>query len=464
MQISTLEDPNGRLRVNLSTGQALVLENGNYNVMTLKGDPDPDRPNLMAVVQAAGNDVMQGIDELKVGGKLGGMLAYRAEVLEPAQMQIGQLALGFADAVNNQQQLGMDLDNELGEPMFSFNGTMVQGSPASTNQGVNQRIEVRPQPGNMSSMVANNLEIEMLSANTYRVLPLTAAGQVVGNIADYPIHTVTPPSGGGEELGLNIDFVSGSFVAGDRFIVKPTKNAAENIQMAITRPEDVALSSPVRVEDNGYNQGQGNLELENLSGTSNYFTANSLSANAPTEIRYLGFNGGQHDLEIELNDGTVLTHSTTDMSNLFGQIPALDPADYEVSLRGRPADGDVFSISYNTNAINDNSNGLEIAGLQREQLIRRNPESVSQTNTMTLNEAYGRTVAEVGTKVSQARTADQVSSAILEQSQKFYDSVSDVSLDEEAANLIQYEQAYNAAARVISVAQQIFDTLLNAAR
>ena len=464
VNISTLEDDNGRLRVNLSMGQALVLEDGTYNLMALKGEPDPDRPELVAQILSGGNQLEQGIDELKVGGELGGLLAYRAEVLEPSQMKLGQLALGFADAVNKQQQLGMDLDDELGSPIFTFDGSMVSANPFPNNTGTNQQINVNLVDGDLNRLVANNFEIEMLTANTYRVMPIDAGGDIVGNPTDYPTYTVTPPNGGGEDFGLSIDFAGGTFNAGDRFIVKPTKSAADNIQLGINSPEDIALASPVRVTDNANNEGQGTLQLEGVNGVENFFDNNALSDEAPVQINYLGFNAGQHELEIVQNDGTVLTHNTADMTDLFSQIPALGDIDYEVSLLGKPSAGDVFNIDYNAGAINDNSNGLELAALQRERVLRRNPENISVDNTMTLSEGYGRLVSDVGNKVSQARTAERVSGSMLEQSKQFYESTSGVSLEEEAANLIQYEQAFNASARVITVAQQIFDTLLNSTR
>src|SRR5690554_2261522 len=172
MTISTLEDANGRVRVNLVSGQALVLEDGTYNLMNMEGNPDPDRPQLVAVTQSGGQSISQGIDEMKVGGRLGGLLAYRSEVLEPTQMRMGQLALAFADGVNQQQQQGVDLDDELGQPIFSFTGTTVNGLPSAANQGSNQRIEASLVPGEMDRMVANNFEVEILSANTYRIMPL----------------------------------------------------------------------------------------------------------------------------------------------------------------------------------------------------------------------------------------------------------------------------------------------------
>lgn len=464
LNVSTLEDPNGRLRVNLASGEALVLEDGTYNLMALKGNPDPDRPELVAMIESGGKKISQGVNEISVGGKIGGLLAYRAEVLEPSQMKLGQLALGFADALNKQQALGMDLDNELGQPIFTFLGTMVMGQPASENQGTGQMLEVSLREGEMDKLVANNFEVEILSGNTYRIMPLDSSGQVIGDASSFPVYTISPPNGGGEDYGLDLDFTAGTFVAGDRFTFKPTKNAADSIQLAINRPEDLALSSPIRVANNGNNQGQGTVSLESLQGVSQFFTGDDLAANAPVQVTYLGFSGGQHQVEITLKDGSTQNLQTTDMKNIFSQVPALSPPDYDISISGHPEAGDVFTIAYNENAINDNSNGLALAELQRKQVIRRNTDNPTEANTLTLAEGYGRMVSEVGNKVSNGRTAAMVSEAMLQQSKQFYDSVAGVSLDEEAANLIQYEQAYNAAARVISVAQQVFDTLLNATR
>ena len=71
---------------------------------------------------------------------------------------------------------------------------------------------------------------------------------------------------------------------------------------------------------------------------------------------------------------------------------------------------------------------------------------------------------EIGTQTNSARNTLEASKALLEQSQQMLQSVSGVNLDEEASRLLEYEQAYNAAAQVINVARTIFDTLLNAVR
>ena len=81
-----------------------------------------------------------------------------------------------------------------------------------------------------------------------------------------------------------------------------------------------------------------------------------------------------------------------------------------------------------------------------------------------MQESYDRLVEVVGARTAQGQINAEASEALLLQSQLARDSISGVSLDEEAADLIKYELAYNASAQVISVARSLFDTLLNTFR
>ena len=73
-------------------------------------------------------------------------------------------------------------------------------------------------------------------------------------------------------------------------------------------------------------------------------------------------------------------------------------------------------------------------------------------------------IQELGTKTAQSQINRDAAQSLLFQSQANRDSLSGVNLDEEAANLIKFEQSYNASAQVISIARQIFDTLLDSLR
>lgn len=166
--------------------------------------------------------------------------------------------------------------------------------------------------------------------------------------------------------------------------------------------------------------------------------------------------GGRVD--ITMAEGITL-QTAPDDSQLFGDSSAADFArssylGYQVSIKGQPQAGDNFSVEFNTDASNDNRNALAMADLATGKTIGQGKFSFA--------DAYGRLVEDVGTKSSSSRSNTQAAKSLMEQTQALRDSVSGVNLDEEAANLIKYEQVYNANSRVISVARDLFDTLLNA--
>lgn len=161
-------------------------------------------------------------------------------------------------------------------------------------------------------------------------------------------------------------------------------------------------------------------------------------------------------IDITLAGGIQLTTAPTN-SQILGDSSAPGFArssylGYQVSIKGEPQTGDTFTVDFNSNATNDNRNGLRLAALEGQAVI---------DGALSLTGAYGELVETVGTKSSLSRTNTDASRSLLEQTQSLRDSISGVNLDEEAANLIKYEQMYSANARVISVARDLFDVLLN---
>ena len=127
---------------------------------------------------------------------------------------------------------------------------------------------------------------------------------------------------------------------------------------------------------------------------------------------------------------------------------------YQVAISGQPKAGDVFTVGFNSNGKNDNRNVLAMVAMENK--------STMQDGSLSFAEGYGKLVEEVGTKSSLSKINTAASLSLLEQSQTTRDSISGVNLDEEAADLIKFQQLYSANAQVISVARELFDTLLNA--
>lgn len=475
VDIKVLDFSNGRQSVNLAGGQSLIMEDGTFNLLALRGEPDPNRLEMTTQTVSGGNTINQPVDIAGLGGKLGGMVAYRDEVLEPSQYKLGQIAMGFADAMNEQSRLGMDLDNELGVNFFNLDDTQITALPyTSSNSQPDQTINVRLEEGQAAQLTAHRYEIRMETNTDFRLVALDTNGEVIGDQTDYPLETV--PTDADEWIGelgygMEFNFSSQNYAAGDRFQVNFTQNAASNIYVGLTRPEDIAMAAPVRVTEGSENSGGGVMTFNGMTAVGDFFDGNALDDDAPVRAEYLGFVNGEHVLSIQDQDGNELgTFTGTNMNNVLantvdgGGALLFDPPDYDFNIAGNPDEGDLFDVEYNTNGYADNTNSLEMAALQREKTLRRNPVVEGDKNMMSFNEGYGRLVSDVGNKVSQARTASEGANALLEQSKNFYESVAGVSLDEEASNLLKFEQSYNAAARIITVSQTIFDTLLSSTR
>jgi flagellar hook-associated protein 1 FlgK len=136
----------------------------------------------------------------------------------------------------------------------------------------------------------------------------------------------------------------------------------------------------------------------------------------------------------------------------------------ELRLNGVPRSGDTFQVSPTQYPASDNGNALAMIDLRDEGLVGR---QVLSDGTVvagdTITAAYGQAMADIGVRVQGATAAAEVSAAVLKDADSALESKVGVNLDEEAARLIQYQQSYQAAAKVLQIAQSVFQTLLEAA-
>jgi flagellar hook-associated protein 1 FlgK len=188
-------------------------------------------------------------------------------------------------------------------------------------------------------------------------------------------------------------------------------------------------------------------------------------SNGNPNVRLTGADTGAGELQgivvggridITMAEGVSLRTVPTD-SPLFGDstldtFAAPSFIGYQVSISGQPKAGDTFTVGFNTEGTNDNRNALAMVAVESQGMM--------QGGTLTLEDGYGKLVEEVGTKSSLSKINSAASKSLLEQTQTMRDSISGVNLDEEAADLIRFQQLYQANAQVISVVRELFDTLL----
>ncbi|WP_279461798.1 FlgK family flagellar hook-associated protein [Aeromonas dhakensis] len=463
MEIRTVPQDNGSMLVNMSTGHSLVLNGSVAQLSVVPGNPDARESELQLVMDP--NKVA--LNDKDIGGGIGGLFSARND-LEPAKRELGQLAAAMADAMNQQNRLGMDLDNELGGDLFSL-GTS-DGLPYSQNTG-NATAKVSFVPGKGTEVTTFDYEVQFSSATGYEVFSVDKDGNRTS------LATGTTPPATVQVAGHGIQFdLSGTPAAGDRILLQPTKRAAAGLEQLVTRAEDLALASPLKADKGKDNFGSGEIKLNGITntGAGSGFGTNSLDPASPQVVKI----DGSGNYQVYAADGTTLigvAPAASKGQNLMAALenplggpkvyatPTQTPG-YEFSITGKVEANDSFTLSYNTDGFADNANGLALAELQNKDLVRKSSNAGTSNDKMTFNEAYSSLVTGVGNTTSQAKSQLKADETKLTQSREIFESVSGVSLEEEAANLIRYQQSYAASAQIVSTAKTIFDTLLSSVR
>ena len=484
IDIETLDGPNGEKLVFMGTGEAVVMQNGAFNLFSMTGDPDPNFKEFTLDVNG-GKAVPLEVDVSKLKGKIGGLLAFRDDILVPAQNQIGQMGLAIADAFNEQNKLGMDATGQLGGNIFNIPSVGAYAYQANTGDaGMTATVE----PGKGSELPASDFIITYTSATSVSIQPVDNKGEPLGDpsVADIPADgiinaddirnavpyqaaTATTPEvlatvKDSFGLQLNIDTTKTGNV-GDQFQIKLNSDSASSITLATGRAEDLALASPIRTANSIDNTGTATISAgEVTSVTSGGFTtAPGLTNGGITLVK----TGTANEYQISDENNTATTIIIPPPGNNVLSQAGTPYSDYgfDFDIEGTPATGDTFTLEFNEGGFDDNRNGLKLADLQNGELVRLNVETTATAdNHKTFNQAYSGLVSDIGVITGQAITSGSAFNALAEQSEAWYESLSGVNLDEEAANLLRFQQSYSASAQVLAAAQEIFDTLLNAAR
>ena len=457
VNIQTSREPSGRVNVFVGNGQTLVIGAVSNTLGTQASGREPGTSEIVYVGE---NSSSQQITDLISGGQIGGLLDFRDSVIDLTLNSLGRIAIGLGEAINSQNQKGVDIEGNLGGLIFS-----------DINSAALAESRVIPDTNNNGSVGTGDIaatisDINQLTTSDY-VLSFSGAGALdyqVLRTEDNTVFTGTL-AGFGNTIsvdGVDIDINAGAPSAGDIFYIRPTRSGADDIQLDISRPQELAYAAPIVTGTSVGNIGTGEItpgEVINVVDNSGsilpeFATPGRLSP--PIEIRFgstVDANGNSTRYDV-INSATGATIST---NNFFtpgdsNEITIGSPGAYRFEIAGAPRPGDTFSVGYNT-GISDSRNALALGQL------RINGEL--DTGSLNFENAYGRLVERIGARTAQTTISRDAAESLLIQTQATRDSVSGVNLDEEAANLIKFEQTYNAAAQIINVARQLFDTLLS---
>lgn len=423
--ISTVKQDDGSVNVYIGSGQALVTSG---TASTLAITPDSFDPSLQHLSLKLGGTSVD-VTELVSGGTMGGLLQFRGGMLDEARNTLGQVAVAVAGLANEQHMAGLDLAGAYGGPLFSIGE--VRSTPSAANTGVATLAVTR---GDLAGLTTADYTMEYDgSAWALRRMDNGAFVTLSGSGTSADPYTAD---------GLSI-VVSGAAQAGDRYKIEPTSHAVAGMGVLVGNPARLAVA--------------GAKPLDTLAAAGNTGGATLVSAgisNPAGLVRgsyTLGFTTGTGDWEVRDAANTLVASGTGYQAN--------DPISFNgmtLTLDAVPASGDEFTVDASWNAPGDNRNALALAGVLTQGALAGGNTSVQS--------AVGAFISGVGVQTGQALSGRDAQQVVRDDAVAQFDNLSGVNLDEEAANLLRYQQAYQAAAQVIATASMLFQTLLDATR
>jgi flagellar hook-associated protein 1 FlgK len=432
MQVHTFLAPDQTASVFVGTGQTLVLGASSNRLLTTR---DPDDPSRVGVALSAGGQISR-LSAADIGdGMVGGLLKFQATDLAEARNRLGQLVTGMAGALNRQQGFGLDLQGNVGAPVFAFSAPQVL--PATGNARA-------PSGAYIATVSVAVADASQLKASDYRLEPDPAsAGQYrVTRLSDG--QTFQPVANGQVIDGFSITIGPNPPAAGDSFVLKTVGRAAADLSVVLRNPRGLAAAAPVTALAAAANTGTASVASLDIVAPP-AITAPPAAAYAAFSLNFIDNIGGYQILDA----GNSLLAS--------GSLTAGQPIVYNgvsLSLAGVPRTLDRIDVAPTTQPAGNNGNALHIDGMAGSLLV----------DGQTVSDAYANAMSDVGVRMQGAVAAADTSSAVSGRAKAELTGKVGVNLDEEAARLLQFQQSYQAAAKMLQTAQTLFDSILSLAR
>ncbi|CAN7546457.1 flagellar hook-associated protein FlgK [Caballeronia sp. LjRoot34] len=435
VQVTTV---NGAYNVSIGTGQPLVSGTTAYQLQAVTSASDPSE---LSIAYASPNGSPQTPAQTQYlpdstfgGGTVGGLLAFRSQSLDPAQAQLGSLATSFAAQLNQQNALGVDLNGNPGTALFSTGSPVIYANARNTGSAqLSVSIANPTQPPSSNYTLSYN--------GTNYTLTDSASGASLGTITPDP----TTGAVSGTIAGLNISVASGTMKAGDSFNIQPTSGALAAFSLVTTNPTAIAAASPAVASAGASNAGTANISAATVTAGYSIPSAMTLTYNATTQQM-------TSNLQVTLPDGTTVGAGVPFAYDPAQGLTISNGTNVSATITGTPANGDTFTIGANKGGSSDGSNALAMANLGSAKSLNGGTDS--------LTSAYANYVNQIGNQTNNLESSSTSATAVLTQATSAQQSVSGVNLNEEAANLIQYQQLYQANSKVIQTASTLFTTLL----
>lgn len=421
VSVNTATQADGSMNVYIGTGQPLVIGSA---AQALSATPSPYNATQNDISIVNGGKTADITSEIS-GGSLGGLLAVRSQVLQPAQNTLGQFSVGLAGLVNQAQAAGIDLTGAAGKPMFAVGPVATAASSANTGT---------------STIAVTRTDLSSLTTDDYTLRQTGGAWQLTDNSSGQVV-TMTGTGTAADPFkaaGISIVVGGGAAANGDSFLIQPTAGAATGLSVLLTSPSQIAAASSIQTTAAAANTGTGAVSSSAVTDPSTW---------VPGTYKISFTSASQYQVTDSANNvvGTG-TYSSGTPITFNGQ---------SVTLTGAPATGDTFSVGAASSAnVGDNSNAFAlIDSLNANKL---------NGGTTSLSNVANNLVSQIGVQTQQAQSNAAAQKAVNASANDTRNNLSGVNLDEEAAKMVQYQQAYSACAQLIQTSNAMFNSLLSA--
>ncbi|SDN87623.1 flagellar hook-associated protein 1 FlgK [Halomonas shengliensis] len=421
--------------ISLPNGQPLVAGTQHYRLEAMDSPNDPQRTVLG--YRGSNGDLVALDEDTVTGGTLGGLMDFRSETLDKTQNQIGQLAVSLASGLNAQHALGADLDGAQGGDLFLIGEPQVYSDDGNSDPGATATAsfyETR-----LDDVRATDYEVRVNTADPTDADHFEVVSKGSGEVVDatFDSDTNTLSFGG---ITLEFDNLT-SAQEGDRFEVQPVRRAAANMETAIDDLDKLAASSLVEQD--------GDLEVSSVLAGNNPLPNAGVAGHTLSVESNGTFSVADDSVTKVFRDGAELTAGSDPLA--AGDRLTIDGVSF--TLGELPASGNEASLTLSRGdfGTGNNENALAMQALQ---------DKLTVGGSASFSGAYGAMVSDVGNRTNIVQANLDAQQGLTRQLEAVQQSESGVNLDEEAANLIRYQQFYQANARVIDTGTTVLDTIL----
>ena len=438
VKATVMPGDNNSLTVSIGSGQPLVVGADAFQLAATSSPTDQTR---VTVGYVTGNKVTPLADSALTGGALGGVLEFRTKSLDSAQNALGRVAIALAKTFNDQHHLGVDANGNPGGDVFAV-------APAEVTKNVNNNIT------STTAITATVSDATKLTTSDYKI-DFDGSNYNVIRLSDNQKTVINPYPQTAPQTIDGLDFaITGKADAGDNFLVRPTINGAANFKLLLTDQSQIAAAAPIATSVPLTNTGSGKISAGKVdkdylaSPLTSPLTISYASNGAGAGGSLSGFPSGQ---AVKMTVGGVTTSYAAGSTVPFQDGASYTAGGISFTLNGAPGNGDTFKIAPSS-ATGDTRNAGLLGDLQSKNIL--------DGGKATYQSAYANLVSTVGNKTREVQVNASAAEAQLNVAKGAADNVSGVNLDEEAANLLKYQQAYQASGKVMQIADTIFNALL----